>query len=314
MTFDEQAKLFKKFLCYHWLRPEVALLKYYQALHWTKWKFREPSLDLLSGDGEFSFLAWGGEFDPLIDMYVNVPPITIDDYFSNRDVYNIPFEKKAYRIKKKADIKITTGFDYSKGQINKAKRLGLYRKFITSDLNSGLGMISDRSYRSVFTNSLNVSKNLNPLLTDIRRILTKDGRFYLSVQDRMQVDFALYNIYKKWKLRLGKYLDRGYYKNLVDSVVDIDRLSREIKKCGFKVVSKESFGPEIVYTIYQIGLRPMFPAFMEMYHSLPKKKFWDVKAKWIENLFKLFQELLDPDKAKIFGKECFWHFLVLEVG
>ena len=312
MSITKREKLFKRFLLYHWLRPEVALLKYYQADQWQKWKFKEPSMDLLSGDGEFSFLTWGGEFDFMTDMYVNVPPMTIDDYFSNRDVYNVPFKKKVYKLKKKADIKITTGFDYSKGQTNKAKRLDLYRNFIIGDLNNGLGMIEDESYKSIFANSLNVSRDVPGLLADIRRILVKGGRVYLSAQDKKQVDIALYNLYRDKGLKLGKCLDRGYYKNMVDSVFDLNVLCKEIKRSGFKIVSKESYGSEIVNTIYQIGFRPMFPAFIEMYHSLSKEKFVLLKEKWVENLFKVSRELLDPKIAKGFGGKCFWNFLVLE--
>ena len=156
MSTEKQEKLFKNFLNYHWLRPEVALVKYYQANEWRKWKFSEPSMDLLCGDGEFSFLTWGGEFDILTDLYMNVPRVGVKDYFTNRDVYNIPFRKRNYRIKKKAAAKITTGFDYSRGQINKAKRLDLYREFIVGNIESDLKSIADNTYASIFTNSLNM--------------------------------------------------------------------------------------------------------------------------------------------------------------
>lgn len=312
MLSNEQLKLFRAFVCYHWLRPEVALLKYYQAVQWRKWEFKEPSMDLLCGDGEFAFLTWGGEFDIMSDMYVNIPRMTMDDYFSNRDVYDVPFRKKTYKRIKNAEIKITTGFDNSSGQINKAKKLDLYREFILGDVNLGLEVFDDNKYSSVFTNSINVAENLQFLLSEIRRILKKHGRLFLSLQARSQVELALYNLYKKKKLKLGKYLDRGIYDNLVDSTFEIKDFLNRVKECGFKIISKEKYGHEILFRIYQIGFRPMFPAFIEMYHSLSKMKFEAVKNKWIENLVFLSEELLDTTSAKKLGKECFWYFLVLE--
>lgn len=312
-------ELFLSFLNYHWLRPEVALIKYFQAMQWRQWRFIEPSLDLMCGDGEFSFITWGGEFDISADMYMNVPSLTVEDYFSNRDVYNIPFKKKVYKIKKKADISISTGFDYSKGQQKKAEKLNLYKSFITGDINNSLKMITSDSYKSIFTNSLNVAKKPDELLLELFRILQKDGRVFLIIQDKLQVENSFYNtIYLNKKLKIGKYLDRGIYDNLVDSTYDLKNISNIIKKCGFKIEHCEGFGADIIFKLYQIGFRPMFPALIEMYNSLSNNSFYNVKKKWVENIGFLVDELLDEQKIHLFNnpskRKNYWYFLVLKRG
>ncbi len=312
MNQHQQNRIFRQFLAYHWLRPEVALLKYYQAVQWRRWKFPAPSLDLLCGDGEFAFITWGGEFDIATDMYVNIQNIAIEDYFSNRDVYNVPFRKKHYHVKKHADIQITTGLDRSIGQVNKAKRLKIYEDFVIYDINAGLNIIPDHTFRSVFTNSLNVADDTKFILTEIRRILTRGGRLFLSVQDRKQVDAAMYHLFKDKNLKLGKILDRGIYQNLFASTYDTDTMTDLVKQCGFKIISIRGYGPEIIFRIYQLGFRPMFPALMEMYNALSTDKRKTVKEKWVDNLYILSEELLDDRNAESFGSDDYWLFLALE--
>ncbi|MGO6903974.1 methyltransferase type 11, partial [Rhizobium ruizarguesonis] len=58
---------FNQLLNVFWLRPETALWRYLDIEAMRDFQFIGRSLDFGCGDGLFSFIRAGGEFDPLFD-------------------------------------------------------------------------------------------------------------------------------------------------------------------------------------------------------------------------------------------------------
>jgi len=65
-------KTLNKFLNAYWLRPESALWRTCDVESMKGFEFKAPSLDLGCGDGTFSFLRAGGQFDDTYDVFMDV--------------------------------------------------------------------------------------------------------------------------------------------------------------------------------------------------------------------------------------------------
>lgn len=78
--------LLRNFLNAYWLRPETALWRTLDVEAMKNFKFASPSLDLGGGDGTFSFLRAGGEYDNAFDVFLDVD--NLDKFFDNVDVYD----------------------------------------------------------------------------------------------------------------------------------------------------------------------------------------------------------------------------------
>lgn len=79
-------RILTNFLNAYWLRPETALWRTLDVVAMRDFKFASPSLDMGAGDGTFSFLRAGGEFDNRFDVFLDVD--NLDSYFDNVDVYD----------------------------------------------------------------------------------------------------------------------------------------------------------------------------------------------------------------------------------
>lgn len=78
--------MLNRFLKAYWLRPETAMWRTLDVESMKKFKFVSPSLDLGCGDGTFSFLRAGGEFQDNFDVFLDVD--NLDRFFENSDVYD----------------------------------------------------------------------------------------------------------------------------------------------------------------------------------------------------------------------------------
>jgi len=157
-----------KFLNAYWLRPETAIWRTCDIESMKKFDFRAPSLDLGCGDGTFSFLRAGGEFDDTYDVFTDID--NLKDFFANVDVYDSFQGTEKVMIKKQTDYKIDIGLDHKSNLLKKAQKKNLYHELVIADVNKGLPF-DNESFESIFSNIIYWLNDPIKIFAEIYRVL-----------------------------------------------------------------------------------------------------------------------------------------------
>ena len=140
----------RPFLNVYWLRPENALWRSVNCMAMEDLEFPEPSLDLSCGDGMFSFLRAGGDFDRSFDIFRAVS--NLDSFFQNVDIYDATSADYSPPVTVSPAYRMTVGTDWKQNLLDKAAPLGFYRELKLHDNNEPLPF-EDGAFRSIFSNS-----------------------------------------------------------------------------------------------------------------------------------------------------------------
>jgi len=178
----------RKFLNVYWLRPENALWRSINCIAMEDLEFHEPSLDLSCGDGIFSFLRAGGDFDRAFDIFTAVKDI--NRFFENVDIYDATSQDYTPPITSYPFYKITVGTPWKQNLLDKAARLDFYKKLRLHDNNNPLPFEND-TFQTIFSNSVYWVKNLTQLLSEIARVLHPKGRAILVLKTASIRDYTL---------------------------------------------------------------------------------------------------------------------------
>lgn len=288
-------EILREFLNAFWLRPEVALLKTHEYLALQRFPFTEPSLDVGCGDGIFSFIAAGGRFGADFDMYQNVA--FTERFFQGVDVFD-HFDREQFRIdiRKYPDRKITYGLDHKATLLEKAKGLNLYEETIVADANSAIPL-PDQSIATVFCNIIYILENLDQLLGEMRRVLRDGGRVILQLPEKRAEEVMIHHLFAKHGWEWARLIDRNKYATTFPAYHKHERAywDEKIQRAGFAVVEQVDLRPDLVHTIWDIGLRPLFPALMEMYRRLDQENRREVKRVWVDTLCEVLAQFCDPE-------------------
>lgn len=168
----------KQLLNVFWLRPETALWREIDIRTMSAFEMRSPSLDLGCGDGTFSFIRAGGEFDRNFDAFRSVSQL--DQFFQNVDVFDSYDENLSAAVTKPPSYLIDVGFDHKINLLKKAGQLGLYRALKQGDANQTLPF-PDASFNSVFSNIVYWLDSPQDVILEISRILKPGGRACLML-------------------------------------------------------------------------------------------------------------------------------------
>lgn len=90
----------------------------------------------------------------------------------------------------------------------------------------------------------------------------------------------------------------GYYGNKKEDLysrTDHTRVSELLAEAGFCVAVEVELRPDIVHIMWDIGLRPLFPALMEMYRRLGDGDRREVKKVWVDTLYEVLVHFCDPE-------------------
>jgi len=131
----EYQHIIKRFLNVYFLRPENAIFAANLATAINSnltLNNKNKVMEVGIGDGIFSFLLFGGEFDNSFDVYSHTKKFKIankmnDIFDSYDDTYN-PL------IVKKPSLVIDIGIDLRENSVNKASKLNLYRELIVGNI------------------------------------------------------------------------------------------------------------------------------------------------------------------------------------
>lgn len=280
-----------------WLRPETALWREIDIRVMHAFEMRSPSLDLGCGDGVFSFIRAGGEFDRSFDAFRSVAQL--DQFFQNVDVFDSFDEGLNSAVTKSPNYQIDVGFDQKKNLLKKAGQLGLYGTLQQGSANQSLPFPS-ASFSSVFSNIVYWLDSPQFVIAEISRVLKPGGVACLMLPNITFPQFSFYNqLYVKggdtqWEFL--KLLDRGRFSDNLRHAKSLIEWQQMFEQSGLKIEQHHSHLSKLTVQAWDIGLRPLFPILLEMANELPPEKFISIKAKWIKTMMAFIGPLVEIDK------------------
>ena len=316
-----RAEFFRFLLTPLWLRPESALWyshMLYEAKRLLGRRLIQPSLDLGCMDGVNSFVLLGGRFGHGFDVYREVRwdrdahrrSTLADDYF---DV--VADDPGEIDIHVRPTDYFEFGLDWKASHIDKARRLGVHRRLIQCDPASPFGQIESASIATVWAPNIYWLDDVSRVASELRRILVKTGRIVTIVPDRIQLNHMLYRFAEQSsQFAWLKDLDRGRFENVSRQARDLSEWVALFDRAGLTVASHDGFIPSLVGEVYDVGLRPMFPVFMNMYETLrthAPESLLELKREWLETVYRLAVPLCDVDWMPPLQMERLWHVFEL---
>lgn len=281
-------RLLKEYLNIYWLRPETSLWRTTDALVLTEVKFKRPSLDLGCADGLNSYILQGGSFNYEVDAFLETVDVSAKDFFEGtRDIYN--YSKGKFPKVKSPPNKFDVGLDWKQDLLNKAKKLSLYEQLVQHDANKPLPF-ADNVFNSVFSNIVYWIKQVDTVLSELRRVITPGGKIHLLLTGDTLKQFMIFNYYKKYGWEWIKNLDMGRYTHSCHYLT-ARQWNKHFDKAGLKIEKHVKYLPGRLLRISEIGLRPISPVLIKMANSLSHKKRKEIKKQMIEYLFYLTKPL-----------------------
>ncbi len=284
---SKSAARLRRFLNCYWLRPENAFWMSLRSQALGAHSFEGPAIDLSCGDGVFSFLHAGGDFDCEFDVFQEVGSLDlVRDAFA--DMFDHTSDYYGPQIVERPNWKIDIGTDLKPNMLLKACALDFYDSLVEHDNNTPMPF-ENESFKTVHCNSAYWASNIELLMGEIARITQKGGRVLLSVK----LDAIREYTQNAHKAILGqRWLDiigRGRIESW-PSLSDDETWKQRFKAAGLEIVSRTPFITRTHAYIWDIGLRPIAPLLVRMANNLTPETRREIKLDWID----LLEELLAP--------------------
>lgn len=281
-----------------WLRPETALWREIDIRTMIGFDMLTPSLDLGCGDGIFSFIRAGGEFDGFFDAFRSVTKL--DQFFQHVDCFDAYDENKSVCVAKYPKYQIDVGFDHKSNLLKKASRLGLYGSLKQGDANQSLPF-PDHTFNSVFSNIVYWLDSPQFVISEISRVLKPGGCACLMLPNITFPQYSFYNqLYVNGKDARWKFLemlDRGRFADNIRQSKCLYEWQSMFECAGLNVERHNYHLSKLIINIWDIGLRPLFPVLLEMSNELASERFIEIKFKWIQIMKTFIEPLLEIDKT-----------------
>ncbi len=302
MLQQKTKSLLRKHLQYSWLRPENALINTMRAKSLLTYPIvkGERAIDISCGDGVSSFIAYGGELSPENDMFQS---INVDGQRTAETDHFDYFDPDAYNLQvvNKPEAFFSTGTDWKQSMLQKAAVLDVYERLCELDNNQALPFV-DASYDYIYTNSIYWVDKIKFHFSELVRIADADAKILLHVKTPKMFEYHASSFAPMFGKEFARIIDAGRH----DSYKGLLSLDEYIKLGnGHDSISVEAVLPvydDIVGKIWDIGLRPLFPALSKMSQAIPQSAREECKSLWVDQLFALLEEFTcthqtDVDKA-----------------
>ena len=292
--------MFRSLLSVLWLRPESALWYGHMLTLAKKYlgELQGPSLDFGCMDGVNSFILLDGKFDDKFDVYNEVEWNKESHKQStlSNDYFDKFIEDEKILIEKIPSHQFDLGIDWKDSHIKKCERLGLYKKLQKIDVESPLFNANENTFSTIWAPNIYWMRNMDAIIAELSRVLNTNGKIVTIGPGPMQVEYMFYNYADLNTETWFKNIDRGRFENSKASGKTYEAWQVLFESHGLYIERHETIIPEIVAKIYDIGFRPMFPVFMNIYETLKKnnmKDLYDLKNQWVETIYELGEPLCE---------------------
>lgn len=320
---SSQTKVFfKNLLTATWLRPERALMDAYMLSVFNPFienKEGQKTLDWGCTDASLSFVLLGGEFNFNYDDYVEVEwQNRLADISAgiNVDFFDIQKELLIHPVAKPATRTFSHGISWKQSHINKASRFNIHGSLLSQDFDDKIPY-PENYFDSVLASNLfwiEPKSLLRKVISDIVSVTVPGGKI-LSIFPQKDAPEPLSLLLKGADENWIKKLDRGIGANLLQNALSLEEAHELFGSCGLKIKTVIEFCPSLISTIYQIGFRPMFPVFMNMYEKVKMAspgRFIDFKKHWIDTVSDFMLPLCESDWMTKMKMPNTWYFFELE--
>lgn len=303
-------RVFDNFLKAYWLRPETAMWRTLDVKSMECFRFKSPSLDIGCGDGTFSFIRAGGEFEDSFDVF---QVGNLEGFFDNIDCYDV-YAKNEVIVKREPSYTINVGLDHKDTLVQKAGKLGLYEDFVVADANEKLPF-ADNSFNTVFSNIIYWLNDPEHVFREIYRVLRVGGECCVMLPGTAFANSSFYYKYyirgKREEFAFLKYLDRGRFEDNIKIVKDYEEWKCTIEKSGLKIKKVVPHLSSVLISIWDIGLRPLFPILKKMTDKLLENDRNEMKKEWNQIVKQFAWPIVVNDKKMSRDEEfCFYCFIL----
>lgn len=271
----------------YWLRPESAFWDAIAAKHISgQLTGKKDILEIGIGNGFFSFLMMGGEFDPEFDWFFSV---NTDGFWENADIFDCDKQVSVSDfIKVRPRERIKVGVDHKQSLLNQASRLGFVDKLVNHDCNQPLEV--EEPINTIYSNILYWLRDPIEVLHQSGRLLPSGGEFVAV--------FPNSDFYKQCQSyqntsTLFQLLNRGRANHIMWHM-DIEDFERQLKSRGvFELKYAARYLSPMTMKIWDVGLRPLSIPLIKMANSLDRKKRLEIKQEWCDTLMRFATPLLE---------------------
>lgn len=294
----EIVAMLRRFLNCYWLRPENAFWMVLRSQVLREVELTEPCVDISCGDGIFSFLHAGGDFDLDFDVFTSVGRLDkVRD--EHADMFDHIDQRYRPRITRQPDRTLAVGTDWKQTLLDKAALLNLYDRLVLHDSNLPLPF-EDASFATVYCNAIYWVKNIDAFLAETRRILQPGGKAVFEVKLDAVKEYTLEPFRNQLGDRWLELIGRGRFETW-PSMGDQPVWEKRFESAGFAVASATPFITRTHAHIWDIGLRPIAPLLIRMAGAVTPETRRAIKADWIDLMTELLLPITQPDFDPIGG-------------
>lgn len=304
-----------------WLRPERALWDAHELAAVRRLLPEEiegPSLEYGCTEGTNTFVMLGGEFKADYDDYDGVLQGVRDSEFgSTEDYFSHSPSGQQTPVAVPASSQFSVGVSWRNSHLVRSRALGVYERLHLAPIGAPLADFSDHLFQTIWAPNLFWSErqDLAALVAEQRRLLKPKGKLFTIFPGPDQERHTLLSRATEGNRTWLERLDRGKYLHLTQHARSEDEWYDFFDASGLRVTRVSPFLPAIVAQVYEVGLRPLFPALLEareLLLSLPKEEFLGFKRHWIEVLSNYLVPLCREDLPPSIGSQPLWFAFELE--
>lgn len=296
--------LFEAHLNVSWLRPANVVWDT-MASWWVRHTpFRNPVLDLGSGNGIFSFLTAGGEFSSDFDWFVNV-----DTERSSSDMYNVQPKRRGLTssIVKKPEYRIDIALDRKANLLSQAALLGLYDQTVCRDANARTPFAKN-TFNTIFCNILYWLRDPVGFLKECRRILQPDGQVILCMPDPLFYAYCESYRFKDLKSNYLRLLN-GKRANCIRWTMNVAQMKGLARRTGFQVVRHHGYLTRRTLTLWDTELRATTRPIAKALNGCGLEKRAAIKREFVTGVRPVLRSLLEEERRS--EKNNGFHVFVL---